>query len=80
MLAPDATRVAASAGSRVVAGREVWVEKHHARILKQDPFTLFDLRSIRQRAKPGTLAVDNTDPVFLVISGDQRGLLARTQP
>jgi hypothetical protein len=50
------------------------LEKHHARILKQDPVTLFDERSIRQRAQPGTLAVDNTDPVFLVItSRDQQG-------
>ena len=50
------------------------LEKHHARILKQDPASLFDQFLIRQRAKPGTLAVDNTDPVFLVIaSRDQQG-------
>ena len=55
---------------RVRAG----LEKHHARILKQDPASLFDQFLIRQRAKPGTLAVDNTDPVFLVIaSRDQQG-------
>jgi hypothetical protein len=50
------------------------LEKHHARILKQNPAALFDHDLIRERAKPGTLAVDNTDPVFLVItSGDQQG-------
>jgi hypothetical protein len=50
------------------------LEKHHARILQQEPVTLFDQHLIRERAKPGTLAVDNTDPVFLVItSGDQQG-------
>jgi hypothetical protein len=50
------------------------LEKHHGRILKQDPSALFDVDLIRQRAQPATLAVDNTDPVFLVIaSGDQHG-------
>jgi hypothetical protein len=49
------------------------LEKHHARILRQDRAALFDQNLIRQRAKPGTLAVDNTDPVFLVITaGDQQ--------
>ena len=48
------------------------LEKHHARLLKQDRAALFDEKLIRQRAKPGDLAVDNTDPVFLVIvSRDQ---------
>jgi hypothetical protein len=44
------------------------LENHYARILKQDRAALFDQNLIRQRAKPGTLAVDNTDPVFLVIT------------
>ena len=43
------------------------LEKHHGRILKQDPATLFDRELITQRTKPGDLAVYNTDPVFLVI-------------
>jgi hypothetical protein len=50
------------------------LEKHHARILKQDATALFDQDLIKQRAQPGTIAVDNTDPVFLVItSGEQQG-------
>jgi hypothetical protein len=48
------------------------LEKHHARILKQDPAVLFDEQQIRQRAQPGDLAVDNTDPVFLVITSRDR--------
>lgn len=43
------------------------LKKHHARIIKQDPTVLFDEQLIRQRARPGDLVVDNTDPTFLVI-------------
>jgi len=43
------------------------LEEHYARIAKQDPKILFDEELIRQRAKPGDIAVDNTDPVFLAI-------------
>jgi hypothetical protein len=44
--------------------------REHARILRQDPDQLFDWEAIRKNARPGDLAVDNTDPVFLtVISG-----------
>jgi hypothetical protein len=44
--------------------------REHARILRQDPGQLFDREAIRKNARPGDLAVDNTDPVFLtVISG-----------
>jgi hypothetical protein len=38
----------------------------HAAILKRDPATLFDEAAILAQAKPGMIAVDNTDPVFLV--------------
>ena len=48
------------------------LEQHHARILKQDPAVLFDNQLIRQRARPGALAVDNTDPFFLVINSAGR--------
>ena len=49
------------------------LEEQHARILKQDPVVLFDERLIWQRAMPGDLAVENTDPVFLaVISTDRK--------
>jgi len=44
------------------------LERHHARILKQDPRVLFDDRRVRQQARPGGLAVSNTDPVYLVIN------------
>ena len=40
------------------------LEKHHARILKQDPAT----QRIRQQARPGDLDFDNADPVFLVVT------------
>jgi hypothetical protein len=40
----------------------------HAAILKKDPTTLFDQNAILAKAKPGSIAVNNTDPVFLVIA------------
>ena len=42
--------------------------KEHARILRQDPVKLFDWQAIRARARPGDIAVDNTDPVFLALA------------
>jgi hypothetical protein len=35
--------------------------------LKKDPKELFDLQAVRAMARPGMLAVDNTDPVFLAL-------------
>jgi hypothetical protein len=51
------------------------LEREHARILKQDPKTLFDQKRILEKAGPGDPYVDNTDPVFLtIVSGqDQEG-------
>ena len=50
------------------------LEREHARILRQDPGKLFDWETIRARARPGDIAVDNTDPVFLTIASKaQRG-------
>ena len=43
------------------------LEHQHARIIKQDPFALFDEEALRRDARPGQLYVGNTDPVFLVI-------------
>jgi hypothetical protein len=43
------------------------LEKEHARILKQDPKSLFDDAAIQREAREGDIAVDSTDPVFLVI-------------
>jgi hypothetical protein len=44
------------------------LEKEHARILRQAPEKLFDWRTIAARARPGDIAVDNTDPVFIVLA------------
>jgi hypothetical protein len=41
------------------------LEQEYSRIAGQDPAVLFDNHFIRQQAKPGTLAVENSDPVFL---------------
>ena len=48
------------------------LQREHARILRQPPSELFDLEKIRARARPGDLAADNADPVFLT-------LVSRTQ-
>jgi hypothetical protein len=56
------------------------LEKHHARILSQDPAVLFDNQLIRQRAKPGDFVVDNTDPVFLAIISRDREDRSRSNP
>jgi hypothetical protein len=41
-------------------------EAAHAQSLKKDRATLFDQQAILAQAKPGMIATDNTDPVFLV--------------
>jgi hypothetical protein len=48
------------------------LEAQHMRILLQDPKELFDEKFIRQKARPGDLYFDNTDPVLLtIVSGRQ---------
>ena len=44
------------------------LEREHARILRQRPDKLFDQQAIRAKARPGDIAVDNTDPVFLTVA------------
>jgi hypothetical protein len=44
------------------------LEREHARILKMDPKKLFDRKAVDAQAGPGTLAVDNTSPVFVAIA------------
>ena len=44
------------------------LEREHARILRQPPDKLFDQQAIRARARPGDIAVNNTDPVFLTLA------------
>ena len=48
------------------------LERHHARVLKQNPTLLFDGDRIRQQAKRGDLAVGSADPVYLVINSKDR--------
>ena len=43
------------------------LEIEHQRILSQDPRQLFDPDEVLRRARPGMMAVDNIDPVFLAI-------------
>jgi hypothetical protein len=43
------------------------LERAHAQILKQDRRKLFDQEAIRSNAKPGAMAFNNADPVFLTI-------------
>ena len=47
------------------------LEREHARILRQNPDKLFDREAIRARARPGDIAVDNTDPVFLTLASKE---------
>jgi hypothetical protein len=56
------------------------LERHHARILRQDPAELFDEDRIRQQAEPGGLVVSNIDPVFLVINSKDQKAQASTNP
>jgi hypothetical protein len=44
------------------------LEREHARILKQDPDRLFDQEAIRATGRPGDIAADNTDPVYLTLA------------
>ncbi len=43
-------------------------EAAHTQTLKKDPRVLFDRQAILAQAKPGTIATDNTDPVFLAFA------------
>ena len=47
------------------------LEREHRRILKLDLEQIFDQKKIGEKAKPGSLAVNTTDPVFLVIASMQ---------
>lgn len=52
---------------RVLRQARTELEKHHARILMQDPDELFDQKKIERTAKVGDMAFDNTDPPLLTI-------------
>jgi hypothetical protein len=49
------------------------LEREHARILRQDPDKLFDDEAVLANARPGDIAADNTDPVYLTVA-------SKTQP
>jgi hypothetical protein len=56
------------------------LEAAHSQTLKKDRATLFDEQAILSQAKPGMIAVDNADPIFLAFVrltdssvGDQKG-------
>jgi hypothetical protein len=44
------------------------LEREHARILRQNPDKLFNWEEIRTRARPGDIAADNMDPVYLTLA------------
>ena len=47
------------------------LEKEHALILKQNSALIFDRATIRQRGRPGDMAIETASPVFLaVVSAD----------
>ena len=48
------------------------LERHHARVLKQNISVLFDNDLIRRQARAGDLGASNTDPVYLVIKSKDR--------
>jgi hypothetical protein len=56
------------------------LERHHARLLRQNLTILLDHERVRQQARPGDLGVSNTDPVFLVINSKDREHHGRANP
>jgi hypothetical protein len=56
------------------------LEREHARILRQLPEQLFDQEAIRASARPGDIAVSNTDPVFIAIASKAQRAPDEGQP
>lgn len=54
------------------------LEPKHAEILRWKPVDLFDEQKIRKSARPGSLAVGSTRPVFLVIHSEKPALKDRS--
>jgi hypothetical protein len=48
------------------------LEREHARILRQCPDKLFNQQAILAGARPGDIAVDNMDPVFVTIASKEQ--------
>ena len=56
------------------------LEREHARILRQ-PRTSYSIsKRYAQKARPGDIAVDNTDPVFLTLSSKAQRTPDEGQP
>jgi hypothetical protein len=47
------------------------LEKHHALLLRQGPAVLSDQQQLLAGVRPGDMAVDNLDPLFIVIVSEQ---------
>jgi hypothetical protein len=56
------------------------LENQHARILKQDPKSLFDQEEIYRGASLGAMGFDNADPVLLVIAGRSEAISEKGAP
>jgi hypothetical protein len=57
---------------RIMRQARVMLEPEHARILAQDPRTLFNDAELLRRAAPGATAFPSTNPVFLAITSKGR--------
>jgi hypothetical protein len=55
------------------------LEREHARILRQDPDQLFDDEAVLASARPGDIAADNTDPVYLTVASKAQPALDQGQ-
>jgi hypothetical protein len=62
---------------RIMRRVRLSLEPEHKRVLSQDRRELFDEEAVRKAADPGMIAVDNTDPVFLVIVTGSRAERAK---
>jgi hypothetical protein len=56
------------------------LEREHAWILKQNPDELFDEQAIREKARAGDIAVDNTNPVYLTVASTTQRTFGKTAP
>jgi hypothetical protein len=57
---------------RILRQARPMLEPEHARILTQDPGTLFDEAELLRQAAPGATVLPSTDPVFLAITSKGR--------
>src|SRR5262245_13725980 len=55
------------------------LEQEHARMMQLDPKVLFDEERIRAAARPGQQYLNNTAPVFLVVSSSEEDIAKRDE-